>query len=137
MESINACFEIEKDKTYKGEIRLYGFKILFELEPIFDNESGSVRLIANFSRNRLFEKLDKKFQKELKLSLAAGIYQCYQKYTQEKTNKESLEKAIEELKVESLKNEEDWDRVTSDMILQVPKKVKEAIEKISSEDKPG
>ena len=136
MESINAYFEIEKDKTYKGEIRLYGFKILFGLEPIFDNESGSVRLIANFSQNRLFEKLDKKFQKELKLSLTAGIYQCYRKYTQEKTNKESLEKAIdEELKMESLKNEEEWDCVTSDMILQVPKRVKEALEKFASEEK--
>ena len=135
MESINAYFEIEKDDTYKGEIRLYGFDILFVLEPIFDDESGSVRLIANFPPNRLFEKLDKKFQKELKLSLTAGIYQCYQKYTQEKTNKESLEKAIEELKVESLKKEEDWDCVMSDMILQVPKKVKEAIEKIASEDR--
>ena len=135
MESINAWFEIEKDTTYKGEIRLYGFKILFQLEPIFDNESGSVRLIANFTQNSLFEKLDKRAQKELKLSLTAGIYQCYQKYTQEKTNKESLEKAIEELKVESLKNEEDWDCVMSDMVLQVPKRVKEAIEKISSGDK--
>ncbi|MFH1665331.1 MAG: hypothetical protein ABIA77_04195 [Candidatus Omnitrophota bacterium] len=136
MESINAYFEIKKDKTYNGAIRVYGFKILFELEPIFDNESGSVRLIANFSQNRLFDKLDKKFQKELKLSLTAGICQCYKKYTQEKTNKESLEKAIdEELKMESLKNEEDWDCVTSDMILQVPKRVKEAIEKIASEDK--
>jgi len=136
MESINARFEIEKDKTYKGEIRLYGFKILFVVEPVFDDESGSVRLIANFSQNRLFEKLDKKFQKELKLSLTAGIYHCYKKYTQEKTNKDSLEKAIdEELKMESLKNEEDWDRITSDMILQVPKRVKEALEKIASEDK--
>ncbi len=134
MESINARFEIEKDRTYKGEIRLYGFNILFELEPIFDNESGSVRLIANFSRNRLFEKLDKKFQKELKLSLTAGICHCYRKYTQEKTNKESLEKAInEELKMESLKNKEDWDCITSDMVLQVPKRVKEALEKIASE----
>ena len=136
MESINAHFEIEKDKTYKGEIRLYGFKILFELEPIFDDESGSVRLIANFFQNRLFDKLDKKFQKELKLSLTAGIYECYKKYTQEKTNKESLEKAIdEELKMESLKNEEDWDCVMSDMMLQVPKRVKEAIEKIAAGDK--
>jgi len=135
MESINAHFELEKDKTYRGEIRLYGFQILFELEPIFDDESGSVRLIANFSQSRLFEKLDKKFQKELKLSLTAGIYQCYQKYTQEKTNEGSLEKAIEELKVESLKNAKDWDCVMSDMILQIPKRVKEAIEKIASEDK--
>ena len=135
MESIVAYFEIEKDDTYKGEIRLYGFQITFVLEPIFDDESGSVRLIANFSPNKLFEKLDKRSQKELKLSLTAGIYQCYQKYTQERTNKESLEKAIEELKVESLKKEEDWDCVMSDMILQVPKKVKEAIEKIASGEK--
>ena len=134
LESINAYFELEKDETYKGEIKLYGYTIPYTLEPIFDNESNSVRLVANFSQNRLFEKLDKKFQKELKLSLTAGIHHCYNKYNQEKTSRENLEKAMEEVKLKPSKSKEDWDCITSDMILQVPKRVKEAIEKIASED---
>lgn len=134
MENITAYFELEKDKTYKGEIQLYGYTILFDLEPIFDNESNNIRLVANFSHNRLFEKLGKRFQKELKLSLTAGIHHCYNKYNQEKTNQDNLEKAMKELKLKPSKSKEDWDCVTSDMILQVPKRVKEAIEKLASED---
>jgi len=133
MEDISAYFELEKDETYKGEIRLYGFKILYALEPVFDNESSSVRLAVNFSQNPLFEKLGKKFQNELKISLTAGIYHCYNKYNQEKTNQKNIERAMEELKLKPSKNQEDWDYITSDMILQVPPKVKDAIERIAAE----
>jgi len=134
MVTIDSHYEFEKDnRVYKTEIKLYGFCISCSLELLFDNKEKRLRYVANFSKNILFEKLGPKFEKDLKLALLGGVYNCYNMYNEEREKEESLEQLMKNMNIRCLGKKEEWDCIYSDMILKVPKKVKEAIEKIAKD----
>lgn len=134
MATITSYYEFEKENnSYKAEIKMYNFQIYCSLEPQFDDKEKRVRFVVNFAPNPLFEKLGSKFERELKKSLVGGVSQCYKKYIEDREKERNLENLIGDLKIKCSEKSEELDCIYSDMLLRVPNRVKEAIEKISSE----